>query len=231
MVFKNEVPLPRVYHKVKTEEQPSTLIVFLPGIFSGPHYYVLKGIIGDVKKSGLPMDSVAVDAHSGYYRDESLFFRLSEDIIKPARKEGYDNIWLVGVSLGGLGALLHAKQYPDSIDGVVALAPYFGGKEIQTEIKAAGGFRMWKPVQQLDPQDRYRSILLWLQQYYANNQKKPAIFLGYGRDDRFSDFLDMVAEIMPGDHVITLPGGHFWKTWRNIFNVYLEKDIFKSQKN
>ncbi|MFC1851741.1 alpha/beta fold hydrolase [candidate division CSSED10-310 bacterium] len=228
-VFKNKIPMPQVYHKLSVEKRQPTLIIFLPGIFSGPRYFVSKGIISDLRSSLLQADAVALDAHSGYYRDKSLFPRLMQDVIRPARQAGYEMIWLVGVSLGGLGALLFAQEHPHSIDGVIALAPYLGDKELCQEIKQAGGLRDWKPLTPLDADDRYRSVLLWMKQHCAAPRTKPVIYLGYGTKDRFRPLLDLVAEIFPPEQVITLPGGHFWKTWRKIFNKYLEKGIFKTR--
>ena len=50
------------------------------------------------------LDCVAVDATIGYYLDGSVANRLQREIIELARTLGYREIWLVGVSMGGLGA-------------------------------------------------------------------------------------------------------------------------------
>ena len=51
------------------------------------------------------LDCVAVDATLGYYVNGSLADRLQREIIDPARALGYREIWLVGVSMGGLGCV------------------------------------------------------------------------------------------------------------------------------
>ena len=50
--------------------------------------------------------------------------RLKEDVINPAKEKGYTKIWLVGISLGGLGSLLYAMEHPSDIEGMLVLAPY-----------------------------------------------------------------------------------------------------------
>jgi len=230
-VFKNIEPIPSVYHTLSEEKKPATLIVLLPGIFSGPDYYVSKGIVGDVRKNRVQADMVAVDAHSGYYRDKSLFPRLLNDIIQPARHSGYTNIWLVGVSLGGLGALLFAQAHPEAIDGIISLAPYLGNKKLYQEIQQTQGFRFWKPSGPIGPEDRYRSVLLWLQQHSTSGNPKPAIYIGYGRDDRFAPLLDLVTEVLPPEHVLTVPGGHFWTTWRTILVHFMNQGIFETEND
>ena len=62
-------------------------------------------------------------------------------MIDPARREGKDNIWLVGFSMGGLGSLLYLREHPEYIEGVCLIAPFLGDEEIIEEIQAAGGVR------------------------------------------------------------------------------------------
>ena len=71
--------------------------------------------------------------------------RLREDVIGPARSGGYSTIWLVGISLGGLGAGLYTGHYPGDVASLVLLAPFLGEAPIIEEIAAAGGVRTWNP--------------------------------------------------------------------------------------
>ena len=41
-----------------------------------------------------------------------------QDVLAPARAAGYRQVWLLGVSLGAFGALAHAAEHPDAVDGV-----------------------------------------------------------------------------------------------------------------
>jgi pimeloyl-ACP methyl ester carboxylesterase len=46
--------------------------------------------------------------------------------VLPARSAGYREIWIAGISMGGLGALSYAVKYPGHLDRVLLLAPYLG---------------------------------------------------------------------------------------------------------
>jgi pimeloyl-ACP methyl ester carboxylesterase len=69
---------------------------------------------------------------------------VHEDIIAPARKSGVKTVRVVGVSMGGLGALIHELEYPGAIDEIYLLSPFVGEEEVVAEIGAAGGVRKWK---------------------------------------------------------------------------------------
>src|SRR5712672_3477612 len=55
-------------------------------------------------------DIVVADLHFGYYLRQTAIERLREDVILPARTRGYQCISLVGISLGGFGALYYAES-------------------------------------------------------------------------------------------------------------------------
>lgn len=61
------------------------------------------------------------------------------------RRPGHDHVWVLGVSMGGLGALHYTQQHPDRVDGVIALAPYLGRRRLVAEIRDAGGLARWTP--------------------------------------------------------------------------------------
>lgn len=115
------------YSGVRAQER---LIVFLPGIGDLAADFAARGFIGPIAQSGLAADAVAVDAHYGYYARRSVIDRLAHDVVLPARKRGYWEIWLVGISMGGLGALSYATQHPEHLDRVVLLAPDLGAPAI-----------------------------------------------------------------------------------------------------
>ena len=75
-----------------------------------------------LRESGARVDSIAVDAHLGYYFQRTVIARLQADVLQPARQQGYRRIVLVGVSLGGLGALLCERDLPGSVDALVLAA-------------------------------------------------------------------------------------------------------------
>src|ERR671930_1091173 len=79
-----------------------TLVVFLPGIGDFAEDFERHGFIAALAASGLAADALAVDAHYGYYGRRTVLERLAEDVVLPAREQGYREVWLVGISMGGL---------------------------------------------------------------------------------------------------------------------------------
>ena len=63
-----------------------------------------------------------LDAHVGYYLDRNLVERVESAVIAPARRAGCRRTWMLGISLGGLGALLCARAIPE-VERVILLAP------------------------------------------------------------------------------------------------------------
>jgi hypothetical protein len=66
-----------------------------------------------------------------------------------------------------------------------------------------------------------RKVLLWLKDFVAEPREQPALYLGYGRDDRFSAGCKMLSEILPKDRVATVDGGHDWETWAALWHRLL----------
>jgi pimeloyl-ACP methyl ester carboxylesterase len=208
------------------------LIVFLRGL-GGTWHCLLKpykcfeteGFVEAVRKRGLPFDMVAPDTHFGYYKDRTLEERLTEDVIKPAKASGYEKIWLVGVSMGGLGSVLYLRKHPEYFDGVLLLGPYLGGKSIVAEISKAGSVKEWNPGLYDGEKDWQRLIWDWLKQYCSDPAGRTPIFLGIGNQDRYYDAQKLLADGLPEDRVIIIAGGHRPSTFKRIWDIFLEKQI------
>ena len=144
--------------------------------------------------------------------------RLAEDVIRPARAQGYRQIWLVGISIGAVGAMLYADAHPDDVDGVVLIAPYLGTQLTADEIKRAGGLARW-PSPEVKPDDIDTILWHWLQAQKSTDStaRKLPIFLGYGDDDRFRYNDEVLRAALPASRVFTAPGGHDWPAWRTVW--------------
>lgn len=118
----------------------SCLAVFLPGIGDPPDEFKQHGFFEALHAADV--DCVGVALHIGYFRAGMAVTRLRTDVILPAREAGYTQILLVGVSLGGLGALLYAREHGVEIAGVALLAPFLGERSLLREIAQAGGSRV-----------------------------------------------------------------------------------------
>jgi pimeloyl-ACP methyl ester carboxylesterase len=184
--------------------------------------YETEQFIQAVHDAGIRADMVAVEAHYGYYARRTAVTRLREDVIAPALAQGYRQIWLVGVSMGGLGALLYVRDYPDDITGVVALAPFLGDTDIITEINAAGGVQQWQPAT-IALDDYQRQLWQWLKTHLARPKGGTEFYLGYGQQDRFALAHQLLATSLPATQVFTNVGGHDWQTWRPLWQAFLKQ--------
>jgi len=203
------------------------LLVMLPGATHKPHDFARQGFVPALRRRNLPVDTVAVDAHLGYYLERDLTQRLTEDVIVPARAAGYARIWLLGISLGGMGALMYARAHPEAIAGVVVLAPFLGVQGTIDEIVRAGGIDRWEPGA-IDPQDDERTLLAWLKAYGAEDRVLPRIHLAYGTGDRFVAASGILGACLPPARILTIAGGHDWKTWGALWEQLLDRDLFAS---
>ena len=206
------------------ERASDTLVVMLPGRGDrGPDFVAERFLdIGD----GHGFDMIAADAHFGYYIGRSMVERLRADVIEPARERGYERIWLLGISAGGLGANLYARAHPEHIDGLILLAPYPGDEALVASIKEAGGLRAWSGETTLG-RDFERKTWRWLKQATAD-PGAPRIVLGYGRGDRFARAAALLGEALPPERVFTVDGGHRWPVWRALWRDILAADMIGS---
>jgi len=204
-------------------EQPlRILLVYLPGNGDAADAFKRNGLISLLRERNINADVLGVNAHLGYYRNGSILERLKLDVIDPAKKRGYDRIWLVGNSLGAYGSILYAARYPADISGVVLLGAYAGNRGIIREIELAGGLRTWDHGT-LDEKDWDRQLWSWLKQYAGNPSGYPPVYLGYGRGDRYSYAQDVLATVLPADRVVVVAGWHDWGTWKKAWGLLLER--------
>jgi pimeloyl-ACP methyl ester carboxylesterase len=221
------VPMRMVRYAHHGTQRPGCLIVFLPGRWNWASQYETAQFVQAVHHAGIRADMEAVEAHNGYNAKRTVLTRLREDVIAPALAQGYTQIWLVGVSMGGLGALLYVRAYPEDITGVVALAPFLGDPDVITEIRAAGGVHHWQPTT-MAPGDYQRHLWQWLQRYLARPEGGTALYLGYGHQDRFAPAHQLLATGLPGAQVFTTRGGHDWQTWRLLWQAFLRQAALPS---
>ena len=217
-------PLPSLEVSRAAAATPCTALL-LPGTWDYPKDYVRHGFGELALERGAPIDLIAVDAHVGYYKKKSIVVRLHEDHVKPLRASG-EKVWLVGVSLGGVGSLIYAAEHADEIEGLVLFAPFLGDPEVLDEIRAAGGPLAWKPPARIGEDDWQRRVWAYLQRWHAQHGPKPSIHVAYGRNDSFAPGIKLLAELLPAENVRHLPGGHDWKTWAKLWDGYLEHDPF-----
>lgn len=201
----------------------TTLIVFLPGAQEVPQDIVDEGLVAQVHQMGLDADVIVADAHMGYFRNGSFEQRLREDVMLPARAQGYQTIWLAGISLGGFGAMRYAQEHPDEVAGIVALAPFVATRLILQEVSGAGGLLRWQPGEPVGAGDYQRELLVWLKGYADPKAVRPPLYMGYGSSDRLQPFEPLMDPLLPPDHRLAAPGGHDWAPWKQMWRDVLQR--------
>lgn len=217
-------PLATVAHPLVEGERSRRLMIMLPGIGDDAGDYARYGLVETARRFGLEADLLAVDAHYAYYARDEIVQRLYDEIIVPAR-EHYTEVWLVGVSLGGLGAIMTAQEHPEAIDGLVLLAPYLGPSHMSRTIVAEGGMRAWEPPPPPAAYEWDVSLWTWLKRYEAPDRDLPPLYIAYGRQDNLAVANALVAEILPRDHVIVTDGAHYWDTWAGLWAQMVERGL------
>lgn len=199
-----------------------TLLVLLPGSYSLPEDFDREGFVAAVRARHFAVDLALVDAHVGYYRERSIIDRLAADVVAPARARGLRHVWIAGISIGGLGAMLYAQARPGDIDGIVALAPYLGSPEIARTVAAAGGLRRWRPADAVPEADDLDGTLWrWLRREAVEAPANRPFVLGFGRTDRFVENDRVLADALPPGRVFTADGGHDWPVWQVLWRDLL----------
>jgi pimeloyl-ACP methyl ester carboxylesterase len=222
--FPAPVPMTSVRYDSVSLGPPRCLVVLLPGVFDDAGDFVKGGFVDAIRRSGLSADVIATNATLGYYRKGMMPAQLFVDVVDPARAaKRYEQIWIVGVSMGGLGALMSAQQHATDLAGVIALAPYLGRDETIASIKSAGGLDAWTPPAEAPITEDNFDVQLWRWLKAATNGQVPApsIYLGWGKRDKFREPDAMLAAKLPQDHVIVTEGGHDWRTWRALLERML----------
>lgn len=193
------------------------MVVFLPGRWSRAEEFQREKFFEMAAAEWPHARLVAPDLHIGYYKNRTLAERVHEDIVLPARKSGVTKLRFVGISMGGLGALIYDAEHPGEVDEMILLSPFVGEDEALREIAAAGGVGAWRPGE-IKERDFTRKLWLKLREKHHARRDAPRILLGCGRGDRLAESNRLFARsfLKPGD-VLWRDGGHDWQTWRDLF--------------
>lgn len=242
----------RVDIRASAALQASVLLVMLPGAYDAPKDFIEQGFIKAAHDQGLhtDVDITLLDAHIGYYTNQQIVQRLRDEVVLPAKAQGYTQVWLVGISLGGYGSLLYSmreggvqasgaaqaqgqeqgqRQSLSGVDGIFIMAPFMGSRHLPAEVAKAGGLLAWQPAPP-DPSastqakpDIDDELWAWLKRYVsqAHKVRQPPIYLGYGVEDRFVASNRLLAAQLPAPQVMTVAGGHTWGPWLALWQQFL----------
>ena len=106
------------------------LVIILHGLTSAmnrPHTLKTAQAMRDAGYATLRFDLYGHGESGGAFRDHTLYRWISNtlSVIRWAREQGYEELWLSGHSQGGLTAALAAGMAPDWIRGLILRAPAF----------------------------------------------------------------------------------------------------------
>lgn len=197
----------------------------LPGAGIEAGDFANHGMVTALHGRGFDVDVVAAQPALDVYLDGSIATVLHRTIIEPALAQGYSRFWFLGISLGGMGALLYAGAYAANVQGLILLAPFLGTQGTIAALAAAGGFASVSASNSAITAAEGQ-MLAWLQDYLTRRPINPALYLGYGRADRFARGHRMLAGTLPADRVVTEAGGHDWDTWLLLWHRVLDASPF-----
>jgi pimeloyl-ACP methyl ester carboxylesterase len=189
-------------------ESNTTLVLLLPGFGDAPNNFVKHGTVEQIIDCRPDVIVLGIDAHFGYYKKNTIIDRLHHDIIRPAKIAGIKQIWLMGISMGGLGSLIYRQAHPDDIQAVILMAPYVGDWDDLT-------LYLRQPElarRTVSP----KLIHLW-DGLMASATDAPPITLASGENDSFKKQHLWLAGLIGNSHAITEPGKHRWKVWKNLW--------------
>jgi len=194
-------------------------ILLLPGARENAEGFARAGFQAAVRERGLAIELECCELDFDHMTDRSILDRLHSGPLATARADGCEVVWLAGVSLGGFMALGFAERYPTELNGVCLIAPYLGSRIVTREISLAGGVAGWNPGE-IAAEDEDRRTWRFLK---SRRGRQPALYLGYGRDDRFADSQQLLAVALPPESVDVVSGAHDWAAWRQIWNCFLNR--------
>jgi pimeloyl-ACP methyl ester carboxylesterase len=197
---------------------PALRLLMLPGAYSRAADFEREGFLADLRARGIDAEVVLVDAHYGYYADDSIVARLASDFLS---ENEAPPTWIVGISLGGFGAMAVAGEHPGRVAGVFAISPYPGTRDTQREIAVAGGLAAWATATPPASDDGERRLWRWL----AGSPRKPLLYAGLADADRFIDGQRLLTSTLPADRVDIVPGGHDWPAWRALWQRFLAAGV------
>lgn len=216
----------RILHDfAKPGQRAKALSILLPGALQQPEDFMQAGFIDAVRNRGLSIDLALVDfgmQYIGESTDGTALQQLHNHLLQPILSEGYGEIWLAGISIGGFIAIAYADRYPGQVDGLCLLAPYPGNRIVTREIEAVGGISQWRP-DCVAQDDAERRVWRWLKMH-REMPAAPAIHLGYGREDRFAPGNRLMAEALAAPCTDSVAGGHDWLAWRQLWENFLDRE-------
>jgi pimeloyl-ACP methyl ester carboxylesterase len=231
-------PLRTIPRPAREDGASRTWLALLPPAYAGPEHFLEHGFVAAAHARTDAPDVMLVEMGMQQLLDRSVLQHLRDEIVLPARARGV-TLWLVGISLGGLVALACAEACADDVDGLCLLAPYLGSHLVTGEIERARGLAGWQPGEPGEDDDERRAWRFIQRQMPRSHPMSegdagardprpgtPALHLGFGAEDRFAASHRMMAQALSPGQVDVVSGGHDWRTWRQLWDNFLDSHRF-----
>ena len=219
LIFETDKPLILLWDKA--EKKSDKLIIFIPGIYDAVDKFEKEHFFSDAREAGIKADLVSINLNAGHLAERVMIPRIQEDVFRLIQNDGYKNIWMVGVSIGGLSSLVYLQHQEKDLCGVVVLAPFLADDRLIEEVKKYGGIEKWAPeVEEIKNSidDQINSLWVWL----TSKNDFSNIYLGYGKQDRLIAGSHLLETFLEPSHVIRVNGKHDWVTGRKIWQEQLK---------
>lgn len=199
-----------------SQQTSEVLIILLPGILSDSQDMLKRGVPEAIHRGWPEPDILMADLTMNFYRNGLAVKRLHDEIVTPARQQGYSEVWLAGGSMGGLGTLMYEWHHPGALDGLVLISPYLGSDEVSDTIREAGGLKLWNSGEQtmVMESDNYDRLIWQMAQGWIGDEAKlRRVWLMCGDEDRLYPNAQLLGAILPQEHYFPGPGDHSWDYW------------------
>lgn len=208
----------RVERVGPAEAKASLTLLLLPAAATTADDFVREGFQDDLAAHGVVADVVRSEVPVDMYAADRVVALLREQVLHPRRTGASGEVWVVGISLGGMTALACAEAHRDLIDGVFAIAPWPGLRPMWSDIPEAGGLAAWAARHRGARFDDERRVWRWLGSTAAG---RPEIVIGHGAQDRFAEGQRLLSEALPPSQRLLVDGAHDWPTWRALWRRFL----------
>ncbi len=84
----------------------------LPGAGIEAQDFAAQGLVAAAQAGGQIVDVIAAKPDQALYLEGAVAPVLESAVIAPARAAGYTRLWLLGISLGGMGSTLLRRGPP-----------------------------------------------------------------------------------------------------------------------
>ena len=206
-------PVPTV--KVPGTEPGTALVVVLPGFIYDADDLRDEGVADAIHRGWPAADVMLVGATYPYYRTGTLVPQLHENVITPARAQGYREIWLAGGSMGGMGVLLYEWAHPGELTGLVLMSPFLGSDDLLDDIREVG-LGNWNPgplAPRVDGDNYQRHVWNMIKDWRARPELARRAWLVCGTEDSLFPDVQVLAPEIPASQYVAAPGGHNWEFW------------------